>query len=187
MQKHIGRVVVGAVVAIVSGLFLGRGAPAQELSVVRSTTAEQAPRAEVIARTSEIDLQRDRELAAEVERLKQESAALRQAKAGAEARLSEQTRAHREDRELLAVIQQELFRALDEIEQLKKHSTAGAEKERESAAALRRELQATQRQVRQLRAGLAKQAQPGSQARADNIQSGNAMGSQPEGRPQSDH
>jgi hypothetical protein len=122
--------------------------------------------------------QRNLELAAELDRLKQETTALRQAKATAETRLAEQTRAQREERELMAVLQQELFRAMDEVERLKKVDTAVAEKavarERERVAALGRELQASQREVRRLRTALANQAAAlrGDGAQADPVASG---------------
>jgi hypothetical protein len=157
--------------------------PAPDLSAVAGkAAAEEAHlcQLEVTARKSEVDLQRDL-LATEVERLKQESTALRQAKAAAESALSRTDARAREERELMAVIQQELFRATDEIERLKKHSTALAEKAAARERALRRELQASQRQVQHLRAGL---AQTGSLARgADKIQSGYSMSSQLEDRP----
>src|SRR5918997_1046493 len=149
--KHVA--VLGIVVIIASGLFLVGETPAQE-PTSSGGAIEQGSLAQTgaIGRKSDGDLGLD--LVAEVERLKQESTALRQAKVAAEARLSEQTRAHREQGELMAVIQQELFRAMDEIERLNKHGAALAEKavarERERTAALRRELLASQREGQHL-------------------------------------
>jgi hypothetical protein len=170
LQKPIERfVVLGIIVIIASGLFLVGETPAQE-PTASGGAIEQGSLAQTgaIGRKSDGDLRLDH-LVAEVDRLKQESTALRQAKVAAEARLSEQTRAHREQGELMAVIQQELFRAMDEIERLNKHGAALAEKaaarERERTAALRRELLASQREVQHLRAGHAKQAQIGSDVR----------------------
>jgi hypothetical protein len=97
----------------------------------------------------------DLEHAAEVARLKEESAMLRQAKVAAEARLVDQERALQEERESVAVLKQELLRAGEEIALLKTQaplSEQAVARERERTAAVKRELRAAQKEAQRLRA-----------------------------------